>query len=88
MLALFAYGFGSSVNLMASDSISLELPTIMAADNGQISTISNPDFEPVRLNQRIIRNVTNETTNQTNGSRNVTNQTVNYTQTRNNRQDN
>ncbi|RJS49275.1 MAG: hypothetical protein CIT03_03285 [Methanobacterium sp.] len=71
LLAIFAYGCGSSLSLAVSDSISLELPTILAADDGQISTIGNPDFEPVILRERVIT-ITNNTTNQT--TNNTTNQ--------------
>ncbi|MBU4535071.1 MAG: hypothetical protein KKF16_04430 [Euryarchaeota archaeon] len=72
LLALFAYGCGSSLSLVTSESISIELPTTLAADDGQISTIGDPDFEPVILRQRVIT-ITNNTTNQT------TNNTINQT---------
>ncbi|MEW6010874.1 MAG: hypothetical protein AB1604_06230 [Euryarchaeota archaeon] len=71
LLALFAYGCGSSLSLVVSDSISLELPTTLAADDGQISIIGDPDFEPVLLRERVIT-ITNNTTNQT--TNNTTNQ--------------
>lgn len=80
MVSLLAYGFASSVNLMVSDSLSLEIPEIVAADDGQISVIGDPDFEPVNLNQRIIIiNVTNDTQNQTNITRNISNRSEDNT---------
>ena len=84
MLAIFAYGCGSSLSLAVSDTISLELPTIVAADDGQISIINNPDFEPVFLRQRIIVNVINNTTDETIYYRNETTDNGNNRDSRDN----
>jgi hypothetical protein len=62
MVCLIAYGFGSSISLLASDTISLEVPSVLAAEQQQISTIGDPNFEPVWLKQQVIKNITNNTT--------------------------
>ncbi len=61
MVCFIAYGLGSSVSLLISDSISLEVPSVLAADQQQISTIGDPNFEPVWLKQQVIKNITNDT---------------------------
>ncbi|MDO8870377.1 MAG: hypothetical protein Q7V10_06460 [Methanobacteriaceae archaeon] len=61
MVCFIAYGFGSSVSLLTSDTISLEVPSVLAADQQQISTIGDPNFEPVWLKQQLIKNITNNT---------------------------
>lgn len=62
MVAVIAYGLGSTVSLFTSDSISLEIPSVLAADQQQISTIGDPNFNPVWLKKKAINNVTNNTT--------------------------
>ena len=61
MVCFIAYGIGSSASLLISDTISLEVPSVLAAEQQQISTIGNPNFEPVWLKQQIIKNITNDT---------------------------
>lgn len=68
MFALLAYGLGSCVSLFTTDSITLELPQVLAADQQQISTIGDPNFKPVWIKRHIIVNVTNNTNNNTNNN--------------------
>lgn len=73
MVALIAYGIGSSVSILTSDSISLEIPSVLASEQQQISTIGDPDFNPVWLKRQVI-NITNNTTkpNSTNNTTFIT----------------
>ena len=62
MIALIAYGFASSISLITGDSISLEIPSFNNENQSQVTIIGNPNFNPVMLKQRVIINITNNTT--------------------------
>ncbi|MDO9045593.1 MAG: hypothetical protein Q7U35_09870, partial [Methanobacteriaceae archaeon] len=76
MVCFIAYGFGSSVSLLTSDTISLEVPSVLAADQQQISTIGDPNFEPVWLKQQLIKNITNNTNTTIHNNTNTNNSTL------------
>jgi hypothetical protein len=71
MVALIAYGLGSSVSFLTSDSISLEIPSVLASEQQQIGTIGDPDFKPVWLKRQAL-NITNNTTKPSNSTNNTT----------------
>ncbi len=62
MIALIAYGCGSFMNLVTAGSVDVELPTI-SSEEQQISTIGDPDFDPVWLKRQAVINTTNTPTN-------------------------
>lgn len=76
MVCFIAYGFGSSVSLLTSDTISLEVPSVLAVDQQQISTIGDPNFEPVWLKQQLIKNITNNTNTTIHNNTNTNNSTL------------
>lgn len=70
MVALIAYGIGSSVSILTSDSISLEIPSVLASEQQQIGTIGDPDFKPVWLKRQVL-NISNNTTEPSNFTNNT-----------------
>ncbi|MGB9979617.1 hypothetical protein [Methanobacterium sp.] len=80
MISLIAFGFGSCANVLNSgnDITSGLLPSMFASNNnGQISTIGDPSFEPTHL-MRQYYNTTNSTNStQVNNTSNSTNSSRN-----------
>ncbi|KAF5089100.1 hypothetical protein [Methanobacterium aggregans] len=73
MVALFAYGFGSLVNVVGFGNdvdVASIMPDLNLTGSEQISTIGDSSFKPAYI-QKMVLNVTNNTT-----VSNVTNTTV------------
>ena len=65
MIALLAFGVASAVNItkIGNEQLSsLTIPKLNLNNQEQITTIGDPNFQPVYLTKRIVFNVTNNTT--------------------------
>jgi flagellar basal body-associated protein FliL len=65
MIALIAFGVASAANVanIGNDQLKgLTLPNLNLNNQEQITTIGDPNYQPVYITKRIILNVTNNTT--------------------------
>ncbi|MGB9199914.1 hypothetical protein [Methanobacterium sp.] len=65
MIALLAFGVASAVNVtkIGNEQLSsLTIPKLNLNNQEQITTIGDPNFQPVYITKRIVLNVTNNTT--------------------------
>ena len=81
MIALLAFGVASAVNVtkIGNEQLSsITIPKLNLNSQEQITTIGDPNFQPVYITKRIVFNVTNTTVIQTNNTtRNTTNNFTN-----------
>ena len=64
MIALLAFGVASAVNVtkIGNEQLSsLTIPKLNLNSQEQITTIGDPNFQPVYITKRIVLNVTNNT---------------------------
>jgi flagellar basal body-associated protein FliL len=65
MIALIAFGVASAVNVtkIGNEQLSgITIPKLNLSSQQQITTIGDPNFQPVYITKRIVLNVTNNTT--------------------------
>ncbi len=65
MIALLAFGVASAVNVtkIGNEQLSsLTIPKLNLNNQEQITTIGDPNFQPVYITKRMVLNVTNNTT--------------------------
>jgi hypothetical protein len=65
MIALIAFGVASAVNVtkIGNEQLSgITIPNLNLSSQQQITTIGDPNFQPVTITKRIVLNVTNTTT--------------------------
>ncbi len=65
MIALIAFGVASAANVanIGNDQLKgLTLPNLNLNNQEQITTIGDPNYQPVYITKRIVLNVTNNTT--------------------------
>ena len=65
MIALLAFGVASAVNVtkIGNEQLSgITIPKLNLSSQQQITTIGDPNFQPVSITKRIVLNVTNNTT--------------------------
>ncbi|HEX7467842.1 MAG TPA: hypothetical protein VF324_04540 [Methanobacterium sp.] len=65
MIALIAFGVASAANVanIGNDQLKgLTLPNLNLNNQEQITTIGDPNYQPVYITKRVILNVTNNTT--------------------------
>lgn len=65
MIALIAFGVASAANVanIGNDQLKgLTLPNLNLNNQEQITTIGDPNYQPVSITKRIVLNVTNNTT--------------------------
>ncbi len=65
MIALIAFGVASAANVanIGNDQLKgLTLPNLNLNNQEQITTIGDPNYQPVYITKRIVLNVTNTTT--------------------------
>jgi hypothetical protein len=65
MIALIAFGVASAVNVanIGNDQLKgLTLPNLNLNNQEQITTIGDPNYQPVYITKRAVLNVTNNTT--------------------------
>ena len=82
MIALIAFGVASAVNItnIGNEQLSsITIPKLNLSSEEQITTIGDPNFQPVYITKRIILNVTNTTVIPTNNT--TKNTTNNFTNT-------
>ena len=81
MIALLAFGVASAVNVtkIGNEQLSsITIPKLNLNSQEQITTIGDPNFQPVYITKRIVLNVTNTTVIPTNNTtRNTTNNFTN-----------
>ena len=82
MIALLAFGVASAVNVakIGNEQLSsITLPKLNLNSQEQITTIGDPNFQPVSITKRIVLNVTNTTVIPTNNTtkKNTTNNFTN-----------
>ena len=82
MVALIAFGVASAVNIthIGNEQLSsITIPKLNLSSQEQITTIGDPNFQPVYITKRIVLNVTNTTVIPTNNT--TKNTTNNFTNT-------
>ena len=82
MIALIAFGVASAVNItnIGNEQLSsITIPKLNLSSEEQITTIGDPNFQPVYITKRITLNVTNTTVIPTNNT--TKNTTNNFTNT-------
>ena len=82
MIALIAFGVASAVNItnIGNEQLSsITIPKLNLSSQEQITTIGDPNFQPVYITKRIVLNVTNTTVIPTNNT--TKNTTNNFTNT-------
>jgi hypothetical protein len=82
MIALIAFGVASAVNVakIGNEQLSsITIPKLNLNSQEQITTIGDPNFQPVLITKRIVLNVTNTTIIPTNNT--TKNTTNNFTNT-------
>ncbi len=82
MIALIAFGVASAVNItnIGNEQLSsITIPELNLSSQEQITTIGDPNFQPVYITKRIALNVTNTTVIPTNNT--TKNSTNNFTNT-------
>jgi hypothetical protein len=65
MIALLAFGVASAVNVtkIGNEQLSgITIPKLNLSSQQQITTIGDPNFQPVYITKRIVLNITNNTT--------------------------
>lgn len=65
MIALIAFGVASAANIanIGNDQLKgLTLPNLNLNNQEQITTIGDPNYQPVYITKRVVLNVTNTTT--------------------------
>ncbi len=65
MIALIAFGVASAVNVtkIGNEQLSgITIPKLNLSSQQQITTIGDPNFQPVYITKRIVLNITNNTT--------------------------
>ncbi len=81
MIALLAFGVASAVNVtkIGNEQLSsITVPNFNLSSQEQITTIGDPNFQPVYITKRMVLNVTNTTVIPTNNTtRNTTNNFTN-----------
>ena len=82
MIALIAFGVASAVNItnIGNEQLSsITIPKLNLSSQEQITTIGDPNFQPVYITKRIVLNVTNTSVISTNNT--TKNTTNNFTNT-------
>ncbi len=82
MIALIAFGVASAVNItnIGNEQLSsITIPNLNLSSQEQITTIGDPNFQPVYITKRTVLNVTNTSVISTNNT--TKNTTNNFTNT-------